>query len=300
MSLKERRLLQPGAPVASEVVMLSLVSRNKGVRFCQRCFGLDGREEATAGQAEGASERRSSEPARSVEARCMLNIAVGLEEGFGAQTAAGRRGQRLIALLSHRGYQMEGQRSRLLLAVGASMTSGAVLVMLMLWAAAAPAAYASSPDAETASPSRNSSTDSSTQTDKSEDYFHRQSVKDLVASVVAAAVGGWREGNGGWRGLEVGFVRGVEEIWVIFGPGGKLHPAYFLEHFHGHIMVSVIRGRESMCFWSKTMGVCLARSGWHEHTRAVSGGKWRVCCCSSLPTSSCNPPSSLSRTAKSP
>lgn len=58
-----------------------------------------------------------------------------------------------------------------------------------------------------------------------------------MASVITAAVGGWKEADGGWRGLELGLVRGVEEIWVIFGPGGKLHPAYFLEHFHGHIMV---------------------------------------------------------------
>ena len=62
-------------------------------------------------------------------------------------------------------------------------------------------------------------------------------MRGLAGSVVAAALGGWREANGGWRGMELGIVRGVEEIWVIFGPGGKLHPAYFLEHFHGHIMV---------------------------------------------------------------
>ncbi|KAF5837723.1 pyridoxal phosphate-dependent transferase [Dunaliella salina] len=130
---------------------------------------------------------------------------------------------------------MKGQRSGPWV-VDASATSGALLVLLMLWAVAAPA-HASAPAAESATPTRSMGTDSSTQTDESEDYFHWQTVKDLVGSVVAAAVGGWREGNGGWRGLEVGFIRGVQEIWVIFGPGGKLHPAYFLEHFHGHIMV---------------------------------------------------------------
>ena len=53
--------------------------------------------------------------------------------------------------------------------------------------------------------------------------WHRYHLSDLLGSIVQA-------------GRENGLVGAAHQFWAIFGPGGKLHPAYFLEH-KGHLFV---------------------------------------------------------------
>lgn len=68
----------------------------------------------------------------------------------------------------------------------------------------------------------------------------------LASSVIAAEFGGAFGDNGSandslFEGLtHASSLSGaIKEFWAIIGPGGKLHPAYFLEH-KGHLVVEAV------------------------------------------------------------